>query len=955
MKKLTVVLSLLAVAVLNAKATISEDLQKVLNQVDPESFVRVIVHPSFQPDYSRLEREFKGDVEAVSHYLKQVAESSQAPIVEFIESNRDLVAEYDRFWVVNAIYVKAKPGFIKRLAKREDVGLIELDRKVHLTRVTPSKVEGVKMAPRWNIRKVKADSVWLLGYMGQGVVIGHIDTGVDTSHPALSGKFSGHFYDATNSSFSPPYDDVGHGTHTMGIMVGGDGPGPFTADIGVAPGATFASAKAFTSSGGFSSWIMRSFQWFANLRADSGVDVRILNNSWGSCDTLSTTYWDMIWSIRALGMIPVFSIGNRDINCPNIRAGTPGNYATVIGVGATNSFDMVATFSQRGPAPNTYPWNDTTYWSRPDWNFIKPDISAPGEGVSSSVPGGGYASWDGTSMAAPHVSGVIALMLSKNPSLDYYQIYRILTNSARHVGNTTFPNNDWGWGVVNALAAIDSTPSPNSPILVLVSVEVNDDNGRLDPGDTSQIVVTLTNLSNVSAVNTVAHLSVSSTDVSVVDSTSSYGSVSRGDTVSNTSDPFIVAVSPAALSGSQVTFNLHVVANDTFTADFDFILEIGQPRFDYADIDTGNCILTVTDNGAIGFMTSDQTEGNGFIYPKHGQNTLFYGSLAFGTDSTYVVDNWYEHGTQDGDLVFTISPPGRLYYVLPPDVGDQEIWGMMSDAGHPSPRNVTVEQIAYGYHRNGINDFVVMKYVFTNNGTSTLNNFYVAQFIDFDIGNDPSRNYSFIDTSRYTAFITPTTYNPVVGIALLYPRDNVANISTIANPTYVYPDTGMTDQNEWRFMSGALHFGNQTSANDYSVVVSAGPFTLAPGQVDSVVFAIVGGTSFGAYYAHVDSAYNVYLVGVEESQINPGLISLRLAPNVARRFSTLNFTLDVRKNVEINLYDISGRSVRKIFKGTLDAGVHSMNMDLRGLRAGVYFVELKAGDVRTIGRLMVVR
>ncbi len=956
MKKLSVLLSLLILTSLSAKATIAGSLEKVLESSNDNDYIRVMVFPVQQPDYENLGNMFKGDKKAEVAYLRNLARSTQRPILEFLDQQKGSVAEKEGFWIINAIYVKATKNTILKLAERDDIGRIELDSKVHLTRAIPSSNDASEKIVRWNIRAIHADSVWSMGYTGQGIILGQIDTGVDTSHPALSGKFAGHFYDATNNSFPAPYDDLGHGTHTMGIMVGGDGSGPFTPDIGVAPEAMFVAAKAFTSSGAFNSWLTRAFQWFATLATDSGVDVRVINNSWGACDTLSLSHWDIIWSIRSLGFIPVFAIGNHDMNCPHVRGGTPGNYPTVIGVGSVNSMDFVSSFSQRGPAPNTYPWNDTTYWSRPDWNFIKPDLTAPGEGIYSSIPGGGYQSWDGTSMATPHVSGVIALMLSKNPSLSYYQIYQILTDNARHVAGYNFPNNNYGWGIVDAAAAIEHTPSPNSPILVIVNVQVNDPNGRLDPGDTSQILITLTNLSSVSANNTIGYLSTSSQEISILDSIGTYGTISHMDTITNTSDPFTVVVSPTIQSGSQIPFNLHIVANDSFSVDLNFELEVGVPRMDYADIDTGNCILTVTDNGGIGFMSSDQTQGNGFVYPKNGANTLFYGSLAFGNDSSYVVDNWYEHGTEDGDWVYTEDPLGRLYYVNPPQVANQELWGMMSDSGHPTPQGVTVEQIAYGFMRDGINDFVIIKYVFKNNGSSTLSNLYAAQFIDFDIGQDPSQNYAFVDTTtRYTAFMAPTNYNPVVGITLLYPRDNVANISTISNPTYVYPDTGMTDANEWKFMSGQLHFGNQSSTNDYSVVVSAGPFSLSPGEEDSVVFAIVGGTSFASYYANCDSAYSAYLVGINESVNIPRIKTFRIAPNVMRSRGKLTFTIDRRSNITVNLFDVSGRVIKHVYNGVMESGIHSLGMDTRGLPAGIYFLELNVDGRTKIGKFMVVK
>ena len=236
----------------------------------------------------------------------------------------------------------------------------------------------------------------------------------------------------------------------MGIICGGDGVGSFTDDIGVAPGAQFICAKAFNNlGGGQSSWIHNCLQWFAAQNA------KIVNNSWGSASTTSLEYWNDFLNLKSLGIYPVCAIGGSGPGSGT--ACTPANYPILIGVGSTDINDNIASFSSRGPAPNQNPWTDTTYWQRPDWNRIKPDIAAPGVTIRSCVPGGGYAVYYGTSFSCPHVSSGMAICMQENAylPLDYY--YNILLDNADHPSQgEPYPNNAYGWGRLNVWRALQA-------------------------------------------------------------------------------------------------------------------------------------------------------------------------------------------------------------------------------------------------------------------------------------------------------------------------------------------------------------------------------------------------------------------------------------------------------------------------------------------------------------------
>jgi hypothetical protein len=179
------------------------------------------------------------------------------------------------------------------------------------------------------------------------------------------------------------------------------------------------------------------------------------SNSWG--DSGSFEYPDLEWwpdivAWRAAGVIPVFSNGNNGSG-PS-TAGKPGSYPIVEGVGALDINRNIAGFSSRGPAPNLPPWNNPNYWERSDWNLIKPDVMAPGVNVRSSIPGNGYTTMSGTSMAAPHVTGLAGILRQIRSDLTINEFYNILIDTAYWQPSWgTRPNNNFGWGEIDDYAA----------------------------------------------------------------------------------------------------------------------------------------------------------------------------------------------------------------------------------------------------------------------------------------------------------------------------------------------------------------------------------------------------------------------------------------------------------------------------------------------------------------------
>jgi subtilisin family serine protease/O-antigen ligase len=386
---------------------------------------------------------------AMVEQLQAVADTSQRGVRAYlVQAEADgHVQDYKPFWIVNGVAVQGDAVAIAELAARAEVARVRADRRHMLPE--PDQVPGTYTAMpgdelEWGVRRVQADVAWsALGIDGSGVVIASLDTGVDWLHPDLKEGYrgysdkglpvhTGNWYSVTDEDYQYPGDGNGHGTHTTATMAGRGG-------VGVAPGATWIAVKVFHNQGHtFDSWLHDAFQWVLAPAGNPDLAPDVVNGSWGTDFGADETLRDDIRLLRAAGIIPVFSMGNNGPDEASI--GSPASFPEVLAVGAVDQDDEVARFSSRGPSI---------------WGEIKPEVVAPGTRVQSAVPGGGRQAWNGTSMAAPHVTGVVALLLQADPGLTQDEIERLLETTATPVGGAV-PNNDAGWGLVNAYRAVAS-------------------------------------------------------------------------------------------------------------------------------------------------------------------------------------------------------------------------------------------------------------------------------------------------------------------------------------------------------------------------------------------------------------------------------------------------------------------------------------------------------------------
>jgi subtilisin family serine protease len=465
--------------------------------------------------YAMRDQDIRGRY--VYEALRTYAENAQRPLRAFLATGS---IAYTPYWAANAIEAKGNRSLVEALAERGDVRMIEADlpsmeielpapissldeRSVNYRHsfapwLAPGTLSsGPLFTIEWGVQNVNAPQVWAMGYTGQGIVIGSLDTGVRWEHDALKPHYRGwngssadhnyNWWDAIHSGggtcgpdSQQPCDDNGHGSHVTGTAVGDDGLGN---QIGVAPGAKWIGCRGMDQGFGTPNTFIECFQFFiaptdlAGQNPNPALRPHVINTSW-TCPPASgcapNTLLQAIQNTEAAGIFVAASGGGNGPNCSTVSE-PPALYEAAFTTGAHSSSNQLANFSPRGPV--------TVDGS----NRLKPNVSAPGVNVRSAYNNGnnGYTILSGTSPASPHVAGVVALLWSAQPQLarDIAATKADIQNSANpnvivnaappYCGDTPptqIPNNYFGYGRVDALAAVQysglptHTPSPTATV-----------------------------------------------------------------------------------------------------------------------------------------------------------------------------------------------------------------------------------------------------------------------------------------------------------------------------------------------------------------------------------------------------------------------------------------------------------------------------------------------------------
>ncbi len=460
--------------------------RQILLQLNQKSSVPAILVLKQQAKFDQISESWSKEQKTafVFQSLKQTAEQSQKNIQAFLRSKN---IGFRSNIIVNSISLDLDNNLLNELKSFDELASIHYDENLRVPNTfTDNNLSIQKRGQEitWGNMSIKADQVWSLGYQGQGVTVAGEDTGykwdidgIKSSYRGWNGISENHNYNwhdaihkihpLSQDSINPcglnltvPCDDHGHGTHTAGTMVGQNQDHAH----GVAPKAKWIGCRNMERGYGTPSSYIECFDFFLaptdlnNENPKPELAPHVINNSWycsneEGCDTFNLALMEQaISNLKSAGIVVVVSAGNSGNQCGTI-AYPPAMFSTSFTIGSYASNDTISGFSSIGPV-----YRDSSL-------RIKPNVVAPGSEVLSQLPDGSFQAWNGTSMAAPHVAGLVALMISANPELsgNVKKIEHIIESSARFMPSTVEcsgldpnarPNIMYGYGKIDALSAV---------------------------------------------------------------------------------------------------------------------------------------------------------------------------------------------------------------------------------------------------------------------------------------------------------------------------------------------------------------------------------------------------------------------------------------------------------------------------------------------------------------------
>ncbi len=874
--------------------------------------------------------------------------------------NQNLARNIRPHWLINVIEADLLAERLPQIAGRADVEIIDVAPQIvstHPDKITPAPALSTAIGS--NLTLIRADEAWAAGYTGAGRIICSFDSGVDGLHPALYNSWKGHDGDSAAAWFDPqdhesfphiPYGySSSHGTATMGIMVGHD---DSTGDTtGIALDAKWISAAVLDIPGAS---LIDAFEWAADPDGDPNTidDVPdVINHSWGvagiGCENM---FYSLIENTEALGIVNIFAAGNEGPDTSTIR--NPANRANdsldcfaVGNVDASTTPPTVAASSSRGPSDCTP-------------GAIKPNVSAPGTSIRTTLPSSSYGSFGGTSAAAPHVAALVALLRQKNPNATVEEIKQAILTSANDFGYA-LPDNSYGWGVIDCMAALNALSDVNTEPRFQVYAF---DHPPISAGDTVVGTVVLQNI-GADAYTVSGSLTGTHPSLSVLQGTAFFSNIKEGDTV-RSYDSIKVIVSDTVTVGSilSMDFVISTASSYTDTAKLYFLVEPPTHRL-LATHTTGNITFTISNFGTYGCGDDGffPCGGVGFLY-KSFTNDLFEAGLMIGTAINQVSDGVRNIiGEPDGD--FAVLPGGNIEIIQPGATADQETVSRFDDSRGENPLGIEVTQHSYAFTSAPYNDFIILEYALYNPNPYPLNGVYIGLYFDWDIvaytgdagGWDSQNQIAWIGYHG----LTISDYRGVKPL-----KGTVASAYTADASTLTYFPEGFTEEEKYTTLTDG--FSTDTLyANaklDLLQVLSFGPLNLEAGGTDTVAFAVVAGDSLDDFLAAGAAAQSLFDSVVTDVRENPGTplpYRYELSQNYPNPFNSgtvIEYSLSAKSKVTLTVYNILGEKVRTLVEQIQAPGHYTVKWDGKNERdqevsSGMYFYRLKVGE-RTFSKKM---
>lgn len=807
---------------------------------------------------------------------------------------------------------------------------------------------------QYHIAKINSFMAWDITQGDTNVVIGIVDSGSDLDHPDLAANIKINYLENPTNNVDDDgngyiddwrgWDFIGngssedndpnvlgancnHGSHVSGCASQVTNNGVHGAGIGFKTKLLISKHgddDDFSGAGG-NSLIYNSDQGIAYCY-QNGADV--INCSFGS-SFFSNLTQNLVNNAFNSGTVVVATAGNDNSNV--IRY--PGAYNNVVNVAATNATDIKASFSN---------WHTTV------------DVSAPGDGINSTVFNNGYALFSGTSMSAPITAGTIALIKAKNPSWTPQQLVDRIISSTDSI--YSLPGNGayigaLGSGRINALKALT-----DSPVFALQTVAYNDsvfgNNDKVfDVNEIIPIAFTVKN-TWLAGNNVSLRLTTTDPDVELVKDSVFLGNVASYNTYSTTfANTFHVKAKSTCPFDKTIQFKITATTGayvDNNGSTFNILFRQG-----FAVHNINKLTLALTRDGAIG--KKSQTYGTGLLLDGGSVNNMYESSLMIGINNTQVSDvarrSTVPPTTSDTDFValssYTITTPGLS--------SDQDGRGLFNDNGAGSNKiGVEVKAMSFAYNNPIDDDYILLRYNVKNTNGTPINNMHVGLYVYFSPNGSFNLNVIGVDTLNDLGYTyNSSNNNPYLGAAMFTGQN--LNFKGLVGTDVL---TGFTSQEKWDALSGGVNM-TMPPPGLACFVISAGPINLAAGDTTTIGFGIIKGGNLIELLANTVTARTKYFATVGINQISENIPDrfelFQNYPNPFNPSTTIKFALPKNGLVKIRVYDMLGKEVSNLVNEEVKAGTYEVKFDGAGLSSGMYFYRIETPDFTEVKKMMLIK
>lgn len=807
------------------------------------------------------------------------------------------------------------------------------------------------MNSQYHIAKISAFGAWDFTKGDTNIVIGIVDSGSDLDHPDLAANIKFNYADPVNGIDDDAngyiddfrgWDFIGngsgmdndpnvmgancdHGSHVSGCAAQVTDNGVHGAGIG------FRSKLLISKHGDdddFSAPGNTSFMY----NADNGIlycttmGADVINCSYGG-STFSGTTNNLIQNAWNNGTIVVASAGNQSTNGPRY----PASYDNAVSVAATTPTDAKASFSN---------YHTTV------------DISAPGDGILSTLFNNSYASYSGTSMSSPITAGTIALIRAKNPGWGPQQVVDKLKSSVDSIYNVN-PSfvGLLGTGRVNALKALT-----DMPIISILSSSSSDSalgNNDKTFGINEQVTIQL-NLKNTWLAGNNASLRLTTTDpdVEIVKDSVFVGNIGAYSTFSTTvENTFIVKAKPSCPFDKSVTFKL--AGSSTAYPDFSTSTITVTFRQGWVTHSVNNMKLSLTKDGAIGKKT--EPYGSGLAINGVVGNNIFEGGLMIGISNSKVMDNC-RIATTGSQTETDFQAMTSYDLTTPGQYSDQDGRGFFNDNGAGSNKiGLEVDARSFANDEAADANYIIVRYRIKNTSGANLNGLHAGAYLFYQPGGIVNGNTTTVDGVNKLGYTFNSNASlPYLGTALLTGQN--LNFKPMNGGDLI---NGFTTEEKWTALSSGVS-STPVGPGLNAMVISAGPFNIPAGGEEIVSFAIVKGTNLADLLVNTTAAkvkYGTINVGIQQtSSVVPDKFELsQNYPNPFNPSTMINFAIAKQTFAKLNVYDITGKLVSTLVNQELQPGNYQFSWNGFNLSSGTYFYRLQTDQFTDTKRMLLIK